>query len=102
MSITNNKGSAGVEMVYAIILFLSLIIIVHLFSELSNKSHSLSLLLQNRVEKKMIDAGRPPCLLEAVGEKIIREKIAPAIFGRGEIRKGLLVITEPICGNGEI
>jgi hypothetical protein len=97
MSNTKQKGSAAVEMIHVVLFFLLIIGIVHSFSMLSDKSHALSVNLQNKVEQKMIDAGRPPCLLEDIGERIVRGKIAPAIFGEGKIEKGLVFVTRSTC-----
>lgn len=102
MSNINEHGSAAVELVCALIFLLGFVAVIQSFSILAGRSHGLSVGLQNVVEQKMMDAGRPPCILEEFGERFVRGDFAPAVFGVGRVEKSLVYVNEPFCEGGGI
>ena len=94
---TNKKGSAAVEMVFALIFLFIFVVIVQRFSKLASNAHQTSLDLQKEVEEMMTQHGRPPCLIEEFGERIIRAKGSEIYFNKERVKRGLVFATQSFC-----
>lgn len=97
MRLVDQRGLAALETVFAFLFFAAMVFVAMRFSILAGDAHELTVRLQDKLEERMIQLGRPACLTGVAEEPYFSGKGKNDLFNGGRVSKRLYYITGDFC-----